>query len=151
MGGSSGTGTASATGGTGDYTFVWYDASTGEVADPNALEDGVYNVIVTDANGCTEDGNVYVDDVYGLNDLDPLPFTLGPNPTSSFVNLQFNASLDVSSVDVYDGQGRIIHSKNNIEGVGMITLDLSKLPNGHYSISLNGETGSSVRQIVVQN
>ena len=149
MGGASGVGTATATGGTGDYTFVWYDASTGEVADPNALEDGVYNVIVTDANGCTEDGNVYVDDVYGLNDLDPLPFTLGPNPTSSFVTLQFNASLDVSSVEIYDGQGRRILS-NNIEGIGMTTLDLSKLPNGHYSISLNGEAGSSVRQIVVQ-
>jgi hypothetical protein len=91
-----------------------------------------------------------VDDVYGLNDLDPLPFTLGPNPTSSFVTLQFNVSLDVSSVEIYDGQGRRILS-NNIDGIGMTTIDLSKLPNGHYSISLNGEAGSSVRQIVVQN
>ena len=151
FGGASGVGTASATGGTGDYSFVWIQATSGEVADPALLEDGVYNVTVTDSNGCTDSGNVYVDDVYGLNDLDPLPFTLGPNPTSSFVTLQFNASLDVSSVEIYDGHGRIIHSKNNIEGVGMITLDLSKLPNGHYSISLKGETGSSVRQIIVQN
>ena len=150
LGGASGVGTANATGGTGDYTFVWYDSSTGEVADPNALEDGVYNVIVTDANGCFEDGNVYVDNVYGLNDLDPLPFTMGPNPTSSFVTLKFNAVRGVSSVDIYDGQGRIIYSDQVVVGDGIKTLDLSEFPNGLYSIMLRGEAGFSVRQVAVQ-
>jgi hypothetical protein len=150
MGGASGMGTATADGGTGDYTFVWVDSTTGEEADPNALEDGVYNVIVTDSNGCIEDGNVYVDDVYGLNDLDPLPFTLGPNPTSSFVTMQFNAARGVSSVDIYDGQGRILYSDQVVVGDGMKTLDLSEFPNGLYSITLRGDAGFSVRQVAVQ-
>ena len=150
MGGASGMGTATAAGGTGDYTFVWVDSTTGEEADPNALEDGVYNVIVTDSNGCFEDGNVYVDDVYGLNDLDPLPFTLGPNPTSSFVTMQFNAARGVSSVEIYDGQGRILYSDQVVVGDGIKTLDLSEFPNGLYSIMLRGEAGFSVRQVAVQ-
>ena len=143
-------GTATAAGGTGDYTFVWVDSTTGEEADPNALEDGVYNVIVTDSNGCFEDGNVYVDDVYGLNDLDPLPFTLGPNPTSSFVTMQFNAARGVSSVEIYDGQGRILYSDQVAVGDGIKTLDLSEFPNGLYSIMLRGEAGFSFRQVVFQ-
>ena len=150
MGGASGVGTATAEGGTGDYSFVWYDSTTGEEVDPNALEDGVYNVIVTDSNGCIEDGNVYVDDVYGLNDLDPLPFTLGPNPTSSFVTMQFTAERGVSSVDIYDGQGRLLYSELVSVGDGIMTLDFSEFPNGLYSITLRGDAGFSVRQVAVQ-
>ncbi|MDG2363719.1 MAG: T9SS type A sorting domain-containing protein, partial [Flavobacteriales bacterium] len=151
LGDSSGIGTANATGGSGVYTYEWVDSSTGEIADPNGLEDGVYNVTVTDSNGCTDAGNVYVDDTYGLNDLDPLPFTLGPNPTSRFVNLYSNSVLNIESVDVHDGMGRLVFVTGVDAGNYGIVLDLGDLQDGIYSISLRGDGGTSVRQIVVQN
>jgi len=151
LGDSSGMGTATATGGSGVYTYEWVDSSTGEIADPNGLEDGVYHVTATDSNGCTDEGNVYVDDTYGLNDLDPLPFTLGPNPTSRFVNLYSNSVLTVASVEVHDGMGRLVLVAGVDAGNYGIVLDLGGLQNGIYSISIRGDGGTSVRQIAVQN
>tara|TARA_B100000780_G_scaffold277846_1_gene249584 strand:- start:31 stop:2364 length:2334 start_codon:yes stop_codon:yes gene_type:complete len=151
LGGSSGVGTASATGGSGEYTFEWIDSSSGEISDPNALEDGVYNVTVTDSNGCTDDGNVFVDDTYGLNDLDPLPFTLGPNPTSRFVNIYSNSVLRLASVEVHDSMGRLVFFTGVDAGNYGIVLDLGDLQNGIYSVSIRGDGGTSVRQIAIQN
>ncbi|MGY8917629.1 MAG: S8 family serine peptidase [Flavobacteriales bacterium] len=150
LGDSSGIGTATATGGTGGYTFEWVDSSTGEIADPEGLEDGVYHVTVTDSNGCTDAGNVYVDDTYGLNDLDPVPFTLGPNPTSRFVNLYSNSVLNVESVEVHDSMGRFVFFSGVDVGNYGIVLDLGDLQNGIYSILIRGEAGFSVRQVAVQ-
>ena len=150
LGDSSGIGTATATGGSGVYTYEWVDSSSGETADPNGLEDGVYHVTVTDSNGCTDEGNVYVDDTYGLNDLDPLPFTLGPNPTSRFVNLYSNSVLNVEYVEVHDSMGRLVFVTGVDAGNYGIVLDLGDLQNGIYSISIRGDGGTSVRQIAVQ-
>jgi len=82
--------------------------------------------------------------------LDPLPFTLGPNPTSSFVTMQFTAERGVSSVEIYDGQGRILYSEPVSGSDGITTLDLSEFPTGLYSITLRGDAGFSVRQVAVQ-
>jgi hypothetical protein len=64
--------------------------------------------------------------------------------------MQFNAARGVSSVDIYDGQGRILYSDQVVVGDGMKTLDLSEFPNGLYSIMLRGDAGFSVRQLAVQ-
>lgn len=50
-GGSNGTATASATGGTGNYHFAWSNGNTGPTA--TGLSAMSYTVTITDANGCT--------------------------------------------------------------------------------------------------
>jgi len=45
-------------GGTPPYTFVWSNGSTNE--DLDSLESGVYNITVTDGNGCTISTDVFV-------------------------------------------------------------------------------------------
>ena len=52
FGGADGTATATATGGTGAYTWAWNPAA-GATPTPTGLSAGVYNLTVTDANGCT--------------------------------------------------------------------------------------------------
>ena len=49
--------TATATGGTGAYTYAWDDASTQTTATASGLGAGTFNVVVTDANGCTATGS----------------------------------------------------------------------------------------------
>jgi hypothetical protein len=46
-----GTATVTATGGTGDYTYLWSDAQTTQTA--TGLAPGTYSVTITDENGCT--------------------------------------------------------------------------------------------------
>lgn len=57
FGGNDGTATATATGGTGPYTFVWNPATTnttsGNSNTATGLTQGTYVATVTDANGCT--------------------------------------------------------------------------------------------------
>lgn len=60
-GGSDGAATASGTGGTAPYTYLW-DASAGAVpsASVTGLPAGIYNVTITDANGCTATESVMI-------------------------------------------------------------------------------------------
>ena len=57
-GNSNGTATATPSGGTSPYTYLWSDGQTSATA--TGLTGGSYDVTVTDANGCTAFGNVSV-------------------------------------------------------------------------------------------
>lgn len=51
--GTMGTATATVTGGTTPYTYIWNDANAQTTMTATDLAVGTYNVVVTDANGCT--------------------------------------------------------------------------------------------------
>ena len=57
----SGTALASATGGTGTFSFVWDADPIQNSAEASGLEAGTYTVTVTDANGCTSTSDVNVE------------------------------------------------------------------------------------------
>ncbi|MBK8492610.1 MAG: HYR domain-containing protein [Saprospirales bacterium] len=59
-GGATGSATASVTGGTSPYTYLWSDGQT--TATASGLSAGGYTVTVTDANGCTIVGAVEIED-----------------------------------------------------------------------------------------
>ncbi|UTW67759.1 gliding motility-associated C-terminal domain-containing protein [bacterium SCSIO 12643] len=54
-----GTATATATGGTGPYTYAWSNSDVGPIAS-NLCGGTTYDVTVTDANGCTTTGSVTI-------------------------------------------------------------------------------------------
>ena len=65
FGGTDGTGSASATGGVGPYTYDWFDnaALTNNIGNGTplgGLAAGTYYVQVTDANGCQQDGSIII-------------------------------------------------------------------------------------------
>lgn len=60
-----GTATVNATGGTPGYTYLWNNSQTGQTA--TGLISGSYNVVVTDANGCTSFTGVIVGAVNTLS------------------------------------------------------------------------------------
>ncbi|MBI2968660.1 MAG: PKD domain-containing protein [Bacteroidetes bacterium] len=65
---SNGTATATPSGGTGSYTYIWDDPAPVQTTQTAAgLAGGVYNVTVTDSKGCTVMGNVTVNSVAGGN------------------------------------------------------------------------------------
>ena len=57
-GGSDGGATASATGGTGAYTYSWSNSAT--TASITGVAAGTYSVTITDANGCTDSSSVTI-------------------------------------------------------------------------------------------
>jgi hypothetical protein len=58
FGGTNGFATVNHTGGTGPFTYLWDDPLAQTTATASNLGEGTYNVIVTDATGCTDNGNV---------------------------------------------------------------------------------------------
>lgn len=58
FGGSNGSATATTTGGTAPYTYAWSDGQT--TATATGLVAGVYTVVATDANGCTDSSTVTI-------------------------------------------------------------------------------------------
>ncbi|WP_173003018.1 T9SS type A sorting domain-containing protein [Chitinophaga sp. SYP-B3965] len=65
-------------------------------------------------------------------------FSLYPNPTSTYVTLNFEASPKVNyRVTVLDLNGRIVHIEPNVKGP-LYKLDVSKLRSGLYILQLEG-------------
>ena len=144
-----GVGTASATGGSGEYTFVWYDSDGNEV-DSSALAAGEYFVKATDANGCN--GTVNVTIVFnGIDDIDPLAFGLFPNPTSGAITLQVSTLMQDVNMQVLDATGRVVFTLDALVLQGATTFNFSNLSTGTYTIVIRNDNGSSVRRLSIQN
>ena len=144
-----GVGTASATGGSGDYTFVWYDSDGNEV-DASALAAGDYSVTATDSNGCEGVANVSI--IFnGIDDIDPLAFGLFPNPTTGAITLQVSSLLQDVNMQVLDATGRVVFTQDALVLQGATTFNFSNLSTGTYTIVIRNDNGSSVRRLSIQN
>jgi hypothetical protein len=144
-----GVGSATATGGSGGYTFVWYDSDGNEV-DASALAAGDYSVRATDSDGCVGGTNVSVN-FNGIYDIDPLAFGLFPNPTTGAITLQVSTEMHDVNMQVFDATGRVVFTQSNLLVQGSISLDLSNLSTGSYSMMLSNNNGVSVRRLSIQH
>lgn len=67
-----------------------------------------------------------------------------PNPTNSILTI--NASNTISSVELFDIQGRILETSLGNEN--QIKIDLSGKQNGIYFVKVNTEKGSKVEKVI---
>ena len=131
-----------------DYSYTWYkdgidlmlDESTYEYT---ATENGVYYVMVTDENGCTNTSNSQeVSSISGLdNILEKLD--IFPNPTNEKVFIVLKGNYRIKRITVFRMAGEIIYdetmqSQNTEEE---IELDLYDQNAGLYMIRILTNTG----------
>ncbi|MDA0731774.1 MAG: T9SS type A sorting domain-containing protein [Bacteroidetes bacterium] len=144
-----GMGTASATGGAGEYAFVWTDADGIEV-DASALAAGDYTVTATDSLGCM--GTDSVSNIFNsIYDIDPLAFGLFPNPTTGAITLQVSNVMKDVKMQVLDATGRVVFTQDALVLQGATTFNFSDLSTGTYTIMISNDNGSSVRRLSIQN
>ncbi|WP_339889360.1 T9SS type A sorting domain-containing protein [uncultured Flavobacterium sp.] len=67
-----------------------------------------------------------------------------PNPVNDMVNIKANTAI--SSIEIYDVQGRIIHKK--ITNQKTESIDVSAYSNGIYFLKIKTEVGEKVEKIV---
>ncbi|MCB9230618.1 MAG: gliding motility-associated C-terminal domain-containing protein [Bacteroidia bacterium] len=83
-----------ASGGTPGYNYVWSDSQTTDTA--FSLYAGIYGVVVTDANGCTDTGSVNIGEpplvVAAFTSNPAMPANIIPNTMVMFTNASMNAS-----------------------------------------------------------
>lgn len=147
----------SVTGGTADYTYLWDNGEeTQDLADQSA---GTYNVVVTDANGCTETTTAVIDEpsepltltttansvCYGTSNGEASVTASGGTPgyqyqwsTNSDDTLATVEGLVIGaySVEVTDANGCVAIASATVElasaGEGCVTLEMPNVmtPNG---------------------
>lgn len=113
------------TGGTGPYSYLWSNGAT--LKDLVNVPAGNYNVIVTDANGCTLTVNTSV--------TQPAAALAG---SSSVTNvLCYGASTGSVNLTVTGGTSPDSYLWSN----GAVTKDITNIPAGNYSVTITDANG----------
>jgi hypothetical protein len=137
--GSDGVAYATASGGSPGYSYLWTNLSNMSTTTDSTwsgLDVGSYQIVVTDANGCTLVDTVYigyltVDDNKALNDVQLITAKNG----KIFVQNNFNSDFILK---FYDISGRTLDVVNILPGGNSYEVEL---PTGVYIYSVIGDSG----------
>lgn len=147
-----GTASVTATGGVGQYIYLWNTGATTETID--GLEAGDYTVTVTDNNGCTQTGTVNVGELVATGE----PFLsanikIWPNPAHDQLTIELKQALpEILSMDVLAADGRILQRLQASQLQPVMQLELGKdTPSGLLLIVFHAHNGSvAFRTLVVR-
>jgi gliding motility-associated-like protein len=114
-------------GGTAGYTFVWSNGSTTE--DLSSIGAGMYNVTVTDANGCLETAAVTL--------TEPSALDIG----ASHVDVPCNGYL-TGSIEILMNGG--VQPYSYLWSTGETSDDLSNIGAGIYSVGVTDDNGCGI-------
>jgi gliding motility-associated-like protein len=137
IGASDGSATATVTGGTPPYSYLWDDPAAQTTPTATGLAAGTYNVTVTDANGCTATGSTTL--------TDPLPE----------LAVTVNIDQQVSCFDGSDGQATAIVTGGLPpysylwDPTGQTTATATGLSAGTYTVTVTDAEGTVVIVTVI--
>ncbi|MCB9292077.1 MAG: T9SS type A sorting domain-containing protein [Lewinellaceae bacterium] len=141
--------TAEASGGTGPYTFIIFGGNLEDtviLSEIGELIDGEYTIILTDANGCTDDATFFITDI-----ADPIAewgLTLSPNPSAGLFDVVISNDQSLPlKISIFDQTGRML--KTEVLRTRRSTLDLSASPAGLYLLRLFDGEKTGLAKVVV--
>ena len=135
-GASNGDASVSVSGGTTAYTYAWDDPSTQTTATASALAAGTYNVVVTDANGCSANSPVTIVD------------SGSPTITTSGNNASCNGVCDAyATVNIVSGTTPYTFLWD--DGSAQTTATASNLCAGTYNVTVTDGNGCSASESIV--
>ncbi|MBN8702841.1 MAG: T9SS type A sorting domain-containing protein [Bacteroidetes bacterium] len=142
---------ATASGGTGPYSYTWQPAGLVGQTQSN-VPAGSYFVQVTDANGCTFlDTNptiVLPGGFSSVNETNSALVSVYPNPAENelFIKSTSNLFFDKNTVKIYDVLGKQIKMQSiTLSTQNSASFDIATLPKGlYYFIIENNQSGQQV-------
>ncbi len=112
-------------------------------------DNGNYQVIVTDENGCIDTSDVYVVDNVGVEDiLFRNTLQLYPNPTSGYITFTSAEHLQNSTIRLVNLLGQTVKIYRNMQG-NRFSFDLSSYADGIYFIEVT-ESDRKARMKIVK-
>ncbi|MFN5620732.1 MAG: Ig-like domain-containing protein [Flavobacteriales bacterium] len=135
-------------GGFGAYAIDWQTSfgTTGNGTDFIIAQDGGYAYIITDANGCSIEGNVAITSVNSIDAAGLL--SIYPNPIGANQQITIQSSKTMEFLSIHDARGRLIASYQPYGN--SITVETTSWSTGlyHYAVRVDGRnyTGTIVKQ-----
>ncbi|MFK8006358.1 MAG: T9SS type A sorting domain-containing protein [Saprospiraceae bacterium] len=141
---------ATPTGGTSPYEFNWNDGMWDE-AEISNLPAGIYDLIVTDANGCVENVSVLLEStsVFEIENLQTFEIFPNPNDGAFFIKLAFT-QVENFEVSIVNNLGQIIYEYNRTDDFILEENDLGQIASGLFFIRIKTENGVVVKRVVIQ-
>lgn len=138
------------TGGSAPYGYSWTGPNgfTSTTEDPSGLVAGTYDVIVTDANGCTENAQVTIGSQVGVSELNTVQVSIYPNPSNGIFNLTLS-NAGQYNVSAINAVGQVVFTKS-VNGT-QTTLDLSTFERGVYFITIENASNKMVQRVVLMD
>ena len=128
------------------YTYLWSTGDTTSILE-DPLADQLYQVTVTDGNGCTSIGEgQLITSSENLIDLGS-DISVYPNPTSEIVYIDYKEHhIRSTELSIYTALGQKI---NSLEKVGQLeSLSLKGLPVGIYFLEIKTDIGRVVKRVI---
>lgn len=136
-GGSNGTASANVTGGTTPYSYQWSGSIAGNTPTPTNIPAGIYNVTITDANGCSIIDNMIINE--------PSPLTA----SNSVINVSCNGGNN-GSIDLSVSGGNPPYSYQWSGGLG-VSQDVNGLSANSYTVTITDANNCVLTQTISVN
>ena len=137
--------------GIGPFTYQWFECSTTNTLETNATyaptQSGNYQVVVTNAIGCSDTTECINFSITGINETSERQIHVYPNPSSGIFQINLEASTN-GFIQVLDMQGKIVLELRTT--TNRFELDLSLFSDGVYTLRATTETGSITHQLMLQ-
>lgn len=153
-GSANGTATANPTGGVAPYTYTWATTPPQYTQTITGLQPGAYTCQVKDANGCTTNFTVSVEETSSIQpeNIGIAHFSLAPNPNQGLFTLHLTlAQAGSIRLAMYDNAGREIFGKQTAKQIEhQHQFDFQTVAKGVYWLSISTEKGSMTDRIVIE-
>jgi hypothetical protein len=140
---------SSISGGSDSLDILWNNGSSENQLSVSPSQTTSYQLTVTDnltGQQATATYEVVVNDCIGSIDESTLPFSVFPNPTSDFLQIQSEAVI--RTIHINDDTGRELRTlRPNSKA---IKIDVSKFPSGMYTLKINIGGKNYVKKIIVE-
>ena len=140
-------------GGVFPYQYLWdFGANTAVINNVNV---GTYSITITDANGCTQSGEVEVAVPTSTqqNEARDNSFKVFPNPTQDFFFIEIPTSESLpKQITLLDVYGKVISQNAFSQQGNLLRMDAQNMVSGTYLISIELEDGYSLgKRIILLN
>ena len=123
------------------------DAPNGSTANFTAIANGSYAVIVTSAEGCSDQSDCEIIAAVGLEQIANIEMSVQPNPTAGELTISMPTELSAQA-QVFDAQGKLVIDNSNVSN-GSI-LNLSNMTTGVYMVRITAADSVQTFRVVKQ-
>jgi len=111
-------------------------------------QNGLYSIIVTNAAGCSSESAQFNYVNIGTDEWLKSQVRLFPNPNSGQFTVTYPDELNIKTVRMIDGLGRVLLEREAPDN--RVEVDLGLVPNGLYRLELMGEQGYMYLPVTIQ-